>query len=150
MLIFLGILLYELRYLHLTELSFEDMMGFLLLFLFVAIFAGNFYYALKLTSRFNKDANTTGFNNKIRLTFFILEILLAIVYSIFIFYILLQVKWSNIWPISTYQNLSRLVVLVCLITGYLSSLLRLLLTKHILSKIALHEKEFIEQLGEYS
>ncbi len=149
-LIFLGIVFYEVGYLNLTQLSFEDLLGFLLLLLIFVIFGGNFYYASKLTSRFSSEINTTRFNNKIRLTFFILEVLLAILYSIFIFYTILQVKWSNIWPIVTYQNLSRLIVLVCLFTGYLSCLLRLFLTRSILRLIALHDKQFIEQLGKYS
>jgi hypothetical protein len=150
MLIFLGIFLYELDYLNLKQLSFDDLLGFLLLLLIFVIFGGNFYYASKLTSRFNKEMNTIRYNNKIRLTFFILEILLAIVYSIFIFYTILQVKWSNIWPIVTYQNLTRLIVLVCLFTGYLSSLLRLFLTRSILIIITQQDKQFIEQLGKYS
>jgi hypothetical protein len=149
-LIFFGILLYELRLLYFIELNADDLLGLLLILLIFIIFAGNFYYALKLISHLKKKSNSTSINNRLRLSFFIFEILLGIIYTLFIFYTILKVRWSNIWPILTYDNLSRLIVLVCLFTGYFSSLCRIFLTKHILKKITLQDKEFIEQLGKNS
>jgi hypothetical protein len=146
-LVFLGIFVYEIGLKDSTPFTTDDLLGFLIMFLILGIYAGNFYFGFKLLSRCNKEINPVKPNNTIRKIFFFLEILLAIVYSIFIYYTLKQVKWNNIWPIDNYINLSRLIVLVCLFAGFLSSLVRLALTSLLLKIIALKDKHFIEQLG---
>jgi hypothetical protein len=145
--IFLAIVLVEFGLPHSSRFSNEDVIGSSILFLVLAIYTANFYYGLKLTSRLNKEINTVKSNNTIRVIFFILEILVAIVYSILIYYIIKQIKWSNIWPINNYVNLSRFSVLVCMFSVYLSSLIRLSLTKSVLRTIALHDKQLIELIG---
>ena len=146
-LIFTAIASFEVGFSDSTQLSQEDFIGFLMLFLILIVYTGNFYFGLKLSSRINKETNVAKPNNTIRIIFVILEILLAIMYSVFVYYTLIQVKWTTIWPINSYASLSRLIVLICVFSGYFSSLIRLLLTKAVLKIIALHYKQLIEQIG---
>lgn len=146
LLIFLGIAFYEIGLDSSPKITFEDLLGFILLFLIIAVYAVNFYYGIKLTSRFNKELNTRKPNTKIRITFYILELILTILYSIFIYYTIQQVKLWTIWPIS-FDNISGVIVLLCLYAGYLSSIIRLVLTRSVIKIIAFQEKQFIEQFG---
>lgn len=146
LLIFLGIAFYEIGLDSSPRITFEDLLGFILLFLIAAVYAGNFYYGIKLTSRFNKELNTRKPNNKIRITFYILELIVIILYSIFIYYTIQQVKLRTIWPINV-DNISRVIVLLCFYAGYLSSVIRLVLTRSVIRIVALQDKQFIEQLG---
>lgn len=124
----------------------EDVVALLIFALIIITYIGNFYYGTRLAGSFTDELITLKLNNNIRLTFYIFEIIVALFYSILIYYLIVRFRSRLFWPIRT-DNLLRIISFLCLWAGYLSSLTRIFLTRHLLRQVSLQDKLHIERIG---
>jgi hypothetical protein len=145
-LLIFGMFFYDKVPLEPSKNTFDDIIGFILLFLIISVYAGNFYYGIKLIIRCNKELPPITINNKIRITFFGLEIVLAILYSILIYFTIEKFKFRAFLPFHI-RDFSRVIAVLSIFCGYFSSLTRLFLTNSLLRIISLQDKSVIERIG---
>lgn len=125
-----------------------DILGFGLLFVIFIIFLINFFYGIKLIARFDKAQEHITFNNGLRILFFILEIIVAFIYSVGIYQIISGFELIRFWNLPIVELIIYVFMHLCLITGFLSSLIRIILTRYVLKQAKLLVKSDIDIIGE--
>lgn len=145
-LIVVGTFLYQTNDQRFTSQDFLDLSW---IFIAILIYTFNFYYGTKMIYIIAKALNVSTINQKIRKAFFILEIIATLFYSFLVYYAVLKFRIDRFIPVTIY-NISDLLVIICLFTGYISSVTRIFLTKAIVQQIDLQLSSFVDDIGTHT
>lgn len=141
---FLAIVLYRIN--HKSRFSSGDVIGYSILSFVLFVYLVNFYFGLKIVSVFYKETIDFKFKSTGRIVFIVFEIIVLIAYTCLLAFLIPGMTFEQFHAF-TFDNLLRIMGMLSLFLGYLSSLLRLLLTRPVIRSITLKNKHIFDDLG---
>lgn len=102
-----------------------------------------FYLAILVTSARNLSGSLLQKRVNI---FFIIELIMAILYSILIYFLLISFNYS--FDFTHWDEIERLIIVICFFGGYIGSVTRLMLTKKIFRYSKKVQEDLLVSIGD--